>query len=148
MLLLVYVLISLYLSLLSLLYPIYVKVNELLTKQTIPNYAEIFFISGFTVNLLLSVTITLFFKFHVKLVLFNSTTIEEMDKKNAQKPNLYNKGSRLNWHQVFGKNKLLWFLPVTGISGKPIGDGVTWTQDNGNLEEEIPENEIDRFPAK
>lgn len=66
-----------------------------------------------------------------------------MDKKNAQKPNIYNKGSKLNWYQVFGKNKMLWFLPVTGISGKPIGDGVTWTQDNGNLEEEIPENEID-----
>ena len=143
MLLLVYVLVSLYLALLSLAYPVYVKVNELLAKQTVPNPSEIVFLSGFSINLLLTITITLFFKFHVKLVLFNSTTIEEMDKKNAQKPNIYNRGSRLNWHQVFGKNKLLWFLPVTGISGKPIGDGVTWTQDNNNLDEEIPENEVD-----
>lgn len=66
-----------------------------------------------------------------------------MDKKNLQKNNVYDKGRIMNWYQVFGKNKWLWLLPVTGISGKPIGDGVIWTQENNNLEDEVPENEVE-----
>lgn len=142
MLLLVYVLLSLYMALAALSYPVYVKVMELVNARQIPNYQDVYLLSGFCLNLLLTLTITLFFKFHVKLVLSNSTTIDNMDKKNAQKPNLYDKGSRLNWFQVFGKNKYLWFLPITGVSGKPIGDGVLWTQENNN-EEEAPSNEIE-----
>ena len=66
-----------------------------------------------------------------------------MDKKNHQK-DLYNRGVQNNWHQVFGRNKILWLLPLTGISGKPIGDGVIWTQENLNhIEDEVPDNEND-----
>lgn len=43
--------------------------------------------------------------------------------------------------QVFGRNPWLWFLPFTGRSGKPVGDGVIWSLTYSNLEEEIPANE-------
>ena len=43
--------------------------------------------------------------------------------------------------QVFGRNPWLWFLPFTGRSGKPVGDGVVWNLMHSNLEEEIPANE-------
>jgi hypothetical protein len=42
--------------------------------------AFIFFVS-YGINVTLSVLITLFFKFHVKLVVDNSTTIESLDKE-------------------------------------------------------------------
>ncbi len=29
-----------------------------------------------------------------------------------------------------GKNKLLWFLPMYGESGRPDGDGVHWDKTN------------------
>lgn len=143
MLLLVYVLVSLYMSLISLSFPVYEKVSYLTSIRAIPNYQDLILLTAYSLNLLLSLTITLFFKFHVKLVLTNSTTIDNMDKKNIQKTNSYDKGSTMNWYQVFGRNKWLWLLPITGISGKPIGDGVIWTQENGNMDEEIPENEIE-----
>ena len=130
-------------SLVSLSFPVYEKVSYLTSIRAIPNYQDLILLTAYSLNLLLSLTITLFFKFHVKLVLTNSTTIDNMDKKNIQKTNSYDKGSTMNWYQVFGRNKWLWLLPITGISGKPIGDGVIWTQENGNMDEEIPENEIE-----
>ena len=74
---------------------------------------------------MLSMTLTMFFKFHIKLALSNSTTIETMDKKGINKSN-YNKGALKNWEQIFGRNSCFWLLPMTGESGKPIGDGVAW----------------------
>jgi hypothetical protein len=33
-------------------------------------------------------------------------------------------GKDYNWRMVFGKNKSLWFLPITTGGGAPLGDGV------------------------
>ena len=33
-------------------------------------------------------------------------------------------GSDYNWKMVFGKNKWLWFIPITTGEGAPLGDGV------------------------
>ena len=33
-------------------------------------------------------------------------------------------GRDYNWKMVFGKNKALWFLPITTGGGAPLGDGV------------------------
>lgn len=130
-------------ALISMTFPVYIKIKYLVSIKSIPSYHDIFMLSAYSLNLLLVLTISLFFKFHVNLVLSNSTTIDNMDKKNTQKTNIYDKGSKLNWYQVFGKNKLLWLLPITGISGKPIGDGVIWTQENNNMDEEVPGNEVE-----
>jgi palmitoyltransferase ZDHHC2/15/20 len=142
MLLLIYVLLSCYLTFFSLSFEVYAKIQAVLLIKSITDYEDLVLFSAFMLTGLLTVTITLFFKFHVRLVLTNSTTIESMDKKNLQK-DVYNKGIQLNWVQVFGRNKWLWMFPVTGISGKPIGDGVIWTQENNHVEDEIPDNEND-----
>lgn len=39
---------------------------------------------GYSITLTLSILIILFFKFHVKLVLVNTTTIESLDKQNLE----------------------------------------------------------------
>jgi len=36
-----------------------------------------------------------------------------------------------NWRQVFGRNPIMWFFPMTGKSGKPEGNGVSWHQRDG-----------------
>lgn len=142
-LLLVYVLISLYQAFIALVWPVKEKIFELVKSRSLESYDDLVLFGAFTLNFLLTVMITMFFKFHVRLILTNSTTIENMDKKNAPK-DTYNKGTANNWFQVFGKNKWLWMLPMTGVSGKPIGDGVIWTQENfNNIESEVPENEND-----
>lgn len=33
-------------------------------------------------------------------------------------------GSDYNWKMIFGKNKALWWLPITTGEGAPLGDGV------------------------
>ncbi|OMJ77992.1 hypothetical protein SteCoe_22316 [Stentor coeruleus] len=143
MLLLVYVLLSSYQSVFSLSFPVYEKILKVANTRRVDHYDDLILFAAFSLTLLLTITITLFFKFHVRLIMTNSTTIESMDKKNSVK-DTYNKGTRANWFQVFGRNKLLWLLPVTGISGKPIGDGVIWTQENVNhADDDVPDNEND-----
>lgn len=74
----------------------------------------------------------MFTRFHYNLVLSNSTTIENFDKTSSQFS--YNMGKMKNWKQVFGKNPWVWWAPVFGATGKPIGDGVVWPQTFSNEE--------------
>lgn len=76
---------------------------------------------------------TTFTKFHLRLVLSNSTTIENFDKSENQFT--YNMGRTKNWAQVFGKNPWLWWVPIYGSNGKPVGDGVLWPQTFNNNEQ-------------
>ena len=118
--------------------------SELFTVKKLPTSKQSFFIGTYFLNFVLSVTLSFFFKFHIKLTLENSTTIETMDKKSVSKVN-YNKGFRKNWEQVFGKNPWMWLLPFNGESGKPIGDGVVWTQPISIDIDDIPdEGDFDR----
>eukprot|EP00358_Blepharisma_japonicum_P006422 CAMPEP_0202943728 /NCGR_PEP_ID=MMETSP1395-20130829/4270_1 /ASSEMBLY_ACC=CAM_ASM_000871 /TAXON_ID=5961 /ORGANISM="Blepharisma japonicum, Strain Stock R1072" /LENGTH=126 /DNA_ID=CAMNT_0049641575 /DNA_START=571 /DNA_END=951 /DNA_ORIENTATION=+ len=65
-----------------------------------------------------------------------------MDKQNLPNLIVYNKGYKRNWIQVFGRNPWLWPFPMTGRSGKPVGDGVIWNDEViQNFDEEIPANE-------
>ena len=47
-----------------------------------------------------------------------------MDEKRGQGGISYDMGSEYNWKMVFGKNKALWWLPITTGDGAPLGDGV------------------------
>ncbi|KRX08488.1 hypothetical protein PPERSA_12969 [Pseudocohnilembus persalinus] len=79
--------------------------------------------------------IAIFFGFHVYLVLKNRTTIGDMiDPKHKNNPdylqykeqqkNIYNQGKFWNFIFYFGKNPLLWLIPV----GKPLGNGYQWSK--------------------
>lgn len=142
-LLLVYVLLSSYQACIALFFPVKREIEALLQSQHMGDFQDFLLFGAFGLNFLLTVMISLFFKFHFRLILTNSTTIENMDKKSGPK-DTYSKGTTNNWLQVFGKNKWLWVLPMTGVSGKPIGDGVIWTQENfHNVDSEVPDNEND-----
>jgi hypothetical protein len=66
-----------------------------------------------------------------------------MDKKVVSKIN-YNKGLKNNLMQIFGKNPMMWFLPFTGDSGKPIGDGVVWMVPVNIDVDDIPDDEVEK----
>jgi len=88
---------------------------------------------AFTILCILIVLMTIFFRFHIILVINNCTTIEDLEKKkNPNTVNVYDTGCYNNWIQVFGGNPWLWLLPVYGASGKPVGDGVSWNQKNSS----------------
>lgn len=74
---------------------------------------------------ILTVLNSMFFKFHITLVLNNSTTIESLDTES--KEHLKYKLSYIeNWVQVFGFDRFYWFLPVFAEAGRPNGDGLNW----------------------
>ncbi len=79
-----------------------------------------------------SFIIFFFFKFHISLVLNNSTTIESLDKEHKEENEKFNIGYYENWVQVLGTNKILWFIPLETESGRPKGDGLTWPYKNEN----------------
>jgi len=70
----------------------------------------IFIASVFACMIMISCLLTIFLMFHTMLVLKGKSTIEQCDKK-KKIPN-YDRGIRKNFLTVFGKNPLLWFLPV------------------------------------
>merc|ERR1711988_354834 len=75
--------------------------------------------------LLLLCTLTNFIRFHVRLVLENYTTIENLEREEGAKSK-FDIGKRRNWEQVFGSNMWLWWLPMHTHASRPIGDGVRW----------------------
>ena len=76
----------------------------------------------------------MFLKFHIKLVLTNSTTIESLDTEHQKDYEKFDIGYLQNWEQVFGCDVLFWFIPFPTKRGRPEGDGLTWkTRENTNL---------------
>ena len=73
--------------------------------------------------------------YHINLVIKNSSTIENLDKENKDKYAKFCLSTKENIQQVFGKNKLYWFLPIISEEGKPEGDGLLWKVNN-NIQQE------------
>lgn len=98
----------------------------------------------YLMNLGMLIVVSMFFKFHITLIAQNMTTIEHMDRKRgAESKNdsgNYDMGMYYNFIQIFGKNPLLWLLPVFMKSGKPVGDGVVWPQRPSSQKYEIDMN--------
>jgi len=76
-------------------------------------------------SILLLCTLTNFLKFHLKLVLENYTTIENLEREEGAKSK-FDIGRRRNWEQVFGTNPWLWWYPAHTLASRPVGDGVRW----------------------
>ena len=108
---------------------------KLFKKQI--KYSEIFH-AGFIIVCYLavfifSIIISMFLKFHIKLVLTNSTTIESLDTDHKKENEKFNIGYRQNWEQVFGTDVLFWFFPFPTKRGRPEGDGLTWKTNEKNI---------------
>ncbi|CDW77040.1 UNKNOWN [Stylonychia lemnae] len=79
-----------------------------------------------TLDCCVAVLITIFLKFHIKLLSENKTTLENLEAKGTPFVSRFDKGFYRNIEQVFGNNRFLWPFPLYLESGKPIGDGVYW----------------------
>uniref|UniRef100_A0A3B0NFC3 Palmitoyltransferase n=1 Tax=Theileria annulata TaxID=5874 RepID=A0A3B0NFC3_THEAN len=79
------------------------------------------------IGLALIIALIPFVQFHFKLVLRNSTTIENLDDSNKDS-GMYDMGVGANLQQVFGANPLCWFAPCNLPLNRPVGDGVRWSQ--------------------
>jgi len=69
----------------------------------------------------------MFFKFHVELVLSNSSTLDNLERQ--RNPNIganaYDVGPYENFIQVFGTNALSWPFPIASNSSQKA-NGVVW----------------------
>lgn len=98
---------------------------------------------AFCMSVLLICTLTNFIKFHMKLVLENYTTIENLEREEGAKSK-FDIGRRRNWEQVFGANTWMWWLPMHTQASRPIGDGVRWRVHYTRVideDEELPADE-------
>jgi len=86
---------------------------------------SVFVFMAYCMSVLLIVTLTNFLKFHLKLVLENYTTIENLEREEGAKSK-FDIGRRRNWEQVFGTNPWLWWYPAHILASRPVGDGVRW----------------------
>ncbi|CAE8615802.1 unnamed protein product, partial [Polarella glacialis] len=98
---------------------------------------------SYFMSTLLICTLTNFIKFHMKLVLENYTTIENLEREEGAKSK-FDIGKRRNWEQVFGSNPWMWWLPLHTQASRPIGDGVRWRVHYTRVideDEELPADE-------
>ena len=140
------VLLTIYVDL-SELYFVVIMAIKLFKKHI--KYSEIFHV-GYVIICYLavfifSIIITMFLKFHIKLVLTNSTTIESLDTDHKKENQKFNLSQRENWEQVFGSDPLFWFFPIPTKRGRPEGDGLTWRTNESTLDSNIKgEDNINR----
>lgn len=109
---------------------IYMRFVKLVRSEDIANrgvYCVVTLIiaAAYCLSVLLICTLTNFIKFHLKLVLDNYTTIENLEREEGAKSK-FDIGSRRNWEQVFGAAQWLWWFPAHIQASRPIGDGVRW----------------------
>jgi len=101
-------------------------------SSTAPAYPDYITLVVYILNAVMLGVLTVFFRFHVKLIVKNLTTLEHMDRKRdpllKKEAINYDMGVYYNFIQIFGRSKLFWFLPFDSKSGQPVGDGVVWPQ--------------------
>merc|ERR1719410_667251 len=94
-------------------------------------------------SVLLLFTLTNFIRFHIRLVMENYTTIENLEREEGAKSK-FDIGRRRNWEQVFGANMWLWWCPWHMQASRPVGDGVRWRVHYTRVideDEELPADE-------
>ena len=87
----------------------------------------------YIIDLIMGFILIQFFKFHIKLILENKTTIETLDHKGKEFQSKYDIGVWNNWYQVMGITKWLWFIPLKIYQGKPKGNGIDWVDNDEDL---------------
>ena len=126
-----YLIIAIFSTLFANFYSTYIIVYE-----TVINYKKIEFNFVFTlrvlytitylIDMIMSVILSQFFKFHITLILENKTTIETLDHKGKEFKSKYDRGKLNNWYEVMGITTWLWFFPLKMYQGKPKGNGIDW----------------------
>ena len=96
---------------------------------------KVLYILVYLIDLVMGFILSQFFRFHIKLILENKTTIETLDHKGKEFHSKYDKGKWNNWYEVMGITKWLWLFPLKNYQGKPKGNGIDWGE---NEEDNIP----------
>lgn len=91
------------------------------------------------------VLLTNFIRFHLRLSLENSTTIENLQRETGV-PSIYDLGWRRNVEQILGANPWLWWLPLHTKQSRPVGDGVRWRVHYAHAIDEDTDEETRRTP--
>ena len=94
---------------------------------------KIFYVLVYGIDLVMGFILSQFFKFHIKLILENKTTIETLDHKGQEFQSKFDKGKLNNWYEVMGITKWLWFIPLKIYQGKPKGNGIDWGENEEDL---------------
>merc|ERR1719329_1571969 len=94
-------------------------------EHTMYIFSSVYVVLAYCMSVLLACTLTNFIKFHLKLVLENYTTIENLEREEGAKSK-FDIGRGRNWEQVFGASAWLWWWPCHTQASRPIGDGVRW----------------------
>jgi len=90
-----------------------------------PFFTMFFLLFGQTLGSFLALLVTLFFSFHIWLMLKSMSTIEFCEKsmkRSAYDASSYDRGLLGNVKAVLGEDPLLWLLPVS----TPVGDGLSY----------------------
>ncbi|MCQ2816864.1 MAG: hypothetical protein MJ252_06330 [archaeon] len=113
-------------------YVVFILMKEVYEKNNFKEkiFHNMLIILSYAFDLVFTGVITCFFKFHLKLVFTNSTTIESLEKEHQNENLKFRLSLYENFIQVFGENKLLWFIPYVSEKGRPCGDGLTWKTTN------------------
>lgn len=105
--------------------------------ETTPFTAMFLILFGETLAAFLGLLVTVFFVFHVWLVLKSMTTIEFCEKANKRgstyESNIYDKGVYGNLKATLGEYPALWLLPVS----PPTGDGLIFIAEETPLARDI-----------
>jgi len=128
--LLLYVYASLIVIVFSSIFELYNRMVTLTQTDDLGNHkwyilSSVMVLMSYMMSVLLICTLTNFLKFHLKLVLDNYTTIENLEREEGAKSK-FDIGRRRNWEQVFGTNPWLWWYPLHVQASRPVGDGVRW----------------------
>ena len=123
-----------------------IVLKYLLVKKIVFNL-NFFFKMGYIVfylmDILMEIILFQFFKFHIKLILENKTTIETLEHKGKEFNSKFDRGKWENWIEVMGINRYLWFFPLKYYYGKPKGNGIDWIENpNVLIQEENNENNL------
>ncbi len=102
-------------------------------ELNLPFAWKILYILVYIIDLVMGFILSQFFRFHIKLILENKTTIETLDHKGKEFQSKYDKGKWNNWYEVMGITVWLWFFPLKIYQGKPKGNGIDWGENEEDL---------------
>jgi hypothetical protein len=103
---------------------------EALSSLTVSGFSGLFglgipFAYTYSYSLLLIVPLTQFLWFHLRLMMKNSTAIEQLQwTPGSRSP--FDVGCCRNLAQVFGPVFCMWCVPIRCSFTQPIGDGLSW----------------------
>jgi palmitoyltransferase len=116
-------------------------IKYLIIEEKIVSFKLIFFVVMYFFMIMIMLSLSIFNIFHFSIVIKNYTTFEFVTNvvrpgENPSKKSTYDISLWENFTQVYGKNILLWLIPVSNTITSKITNGINFKQ-NAKFEYEI-----------